>query len=88
VEVKVGDGSLGYPGVEWDRILLTACAPEIPKPLIEQLSIGGRIGAPVGSNYLFQTWVVGEKQEDGRLKIEEMGGCSFVPLIGKYGWKP
>lgn len=88
VEVKVGDGSLGYPGVEWDRILLTACAPEIPKPLIEQLSIGGRIGAPVGSNYLFQTWVVGEKQENGRLKIEEMGGCSFVPLIGKYGWKP
>jgi len=87
VEVRVGDGSLGCPGVSWDRILVTACTPQIPKPLIEQLAVGGRIGAPVGSNYLFQTWVVGEKQKDGTLKLEEKGGCSFVPLLGKYGWK-
>jgi protein-L-isoaspartate(D-aspartate) O-methyltransferase len=87
VEVKVGDGSLGYPGVAWDRILLTACTPQIPKPLLEQLAIGGKIGAPVGTNYLFQTWTVVEKREDGTLKTEEMGGCSFVPLVGKYGWR-
>lgn len=86
VEVRVGDGTLGVEGT-WNRILVTACTPEIPPPLIKQLAVNGRIGAPVGTNYLFQTWTVGEKQKDGSMKFEEMGGCSFVPLIGKFGWK-
>ncbi len=88
VKVVVGDGTCGYPnGAPWDRILVTACAPELPKPLIEQLKVGGRLGAPVGQHYMFQTWVVAEKLGEEDLKIQERGGCSFVPLVGKCGWK-
>jgi len=88
VSVVVGDGSLGYEkGAPWDRILVTACAPEIPKPLIKQLKVGGKLGAPVGRHYMFQTWTIAEKQEKEAIKISEHGGCSFVPLIGKCGWK-
>lgn len=88
VKVVVGDGTCGYlNGAPWDRILVTACAPELPKPLIEQLKVGGKLGAPVGQHYMFQTWVVAEKRGEKELKIHERGGCSFVPLVGKCGWK-
>ncbi|MEM2889909.1 MAG: protein-L-isoaspartate O-methyltransferase [Candidatus Hadarchaeum sp.] len=87
VRVIIGDGTCGYEeGAPWDRILVTACAPEIPKPLIEQLKIGGRLGAPIGQHYMFQTWTVVEKREKKTI-VHEYGGCSFVPLVGKYGWK-
>ncbi len=87
VQVVVGDGTCGYKKeAPWDRILVTACAPELPKPLVEQLKVEGKLGAPVGKHYMFQTWVVA-KRSKGELKIEERGGCSFVPLVGKCGWK-
>lgn len=86
VEVVVGDGTCGYEeGAPWDRILVTACAPRIPEPLIRQLAEGGRLGAPVGEHSLMQTWTVVEKK-GGKIEVTEHGGCSFVPLIGKYGW--
>jgi protein-L-isoaspartate(D-aspartate) O-methyltransferase len=88
VQVVTGDGTCGYErGAPWDRILVTACAPELPKPLIAQLKIGGKLGAPVGQHYMLQTWIVAEKQDEKKLKIQEYGGCSFVPLVGRYGWK-
>lgn len=88
VKVVVGDGTCGYEkGAPWDRILVTACTPELPKPLIKQLKVEGRLGAPVGQHYMFQTWVVAEKRGEKELKIHEHGGCSFVPLVGKCGWK-
>jgi protein-L-isoaspartate(D-aspartate) O-methyltransferase len=88
VKVIVGDGTCGY-GKEapYDRILVTACAPELPKPLVEQLKIGGKLGAPVGQHYMFQTWTVAEKRSEKEINVREFGGCSFVPLLGKYGWK-
>lgn len=88
VQVVVGDGTCGYEReAPWDRILVTACAPELPRPLIAQLKIGGKLGAPVGQHYMFQTWLVAEKQDEKKVKIQERGGCSFVPLVGKHGWK-
>ena len=88
VQVVTGDGTCGYErGAPWDRILVTACAPELPEPLIAQLKIGGKLGAPVGQHYMLQTWIVAEKQNEKKLKIQEHGGCSFVPLVGRYGWK-
>ncbi len=88
VQVVVGDGTCGYEKeVLWDRILVTACAPTLPKPLIAQLKIGGKLGAPVGQHYMNQTWLVAEKRDEKNLKIQECGGCSFVPLVGKHGWK-
>ncbi len=88
IRVIVGDGTQGYEEeAPWDRILVTACAPAPPKPLIEQLKRGGKLGAPVGEQYMHQVWTVLEKTGDGKLKIHRYCGCSFVPLIGKYGWK-
>lgn len=88
VKVIVGDGTCGYEKeAPWDRILITACAPEIPQPLIQQLKIGGKIAAPVGRHYMVQTWIVAEKRGEDEIDVQERGGCSFVPLVGKYGWK-
>ncbi|MEM0358536.1 MAG: protein-L-isoaspartate(D-aspartate) O-methyltransferase [Candidatus Hadarchaeales archaeon] len=87
VEVVVGDGTCGYPpGAPWDRILITACSPGFPPPLLEQLKVGGRMGAPVGHFYASQVWKVAEKTERG-IEVENYSPCSFVPLLGKYGWK-
>ena len=88
ISVVVGDGSLGYEkGAPWDRILMTACAPEIPEPLVKQLKVGGKLGAPVGKHYMYQTWTVVEKTGEKETIIKEHGGCSFVPLVGKFGWR-
>lgn len=88
VKVVVGDGTLGHDeGAPWDRILVTACAPSIPKPLLDQLKVGGKLGAPVGEHYMFQTWTVAEKTKEGEIEVTKHGGCSFVPLVGAHGWK-
>ena len=88
VQVVVGDGTCGYKKeAPWDRILVTACAPEIPRPLVEQLEVGGKIAAPVGQHYMFQTWVVVHKRSEKETSTQGRGGCSFVPLVGKHGWK-
>jgi protein-L-isoaspartate(D-aspartate) O-methyltransferase len=88
VKVVVGDGTLGYEeGAPWDRILVTACAPSIPEPLLDQLKTGGKLGAPVGENYMFQTWVIAEKVREGEVRMRQHGGCSFVPLVGAHGWE-
>jgi len=88
VKVIVGDGTLGYEkGAPWDRILVTACAPEVPKPLVNQLNVGGRLAAPVGRHYMAQTLVSVEKVSERKTRTQRHGGCSFVPLVGKYGWK-
>lgn len=85
VQVVVGDGTCGYKKeAPYDRILVTACAPDIPQPLIEQLKTSGRIAAPVGQHYMYQRWIVMDKRGE---KKRDCGGCSFVPLVGKYGWK-
>lgn len=82
-----GDGSLGYEAASpYDRIIVTAAAPDIPQPLINQLKPGGRMVIPVGDAYLQYLTVV-LKREDNRIEVERGTPCVFVPLIGKYGWK-
>jgi protein-L-isoaspartate(D-aspartate) O-methyltransferase len=86
VEIIEGDGTLGYPDMApYDRILVTAAAPGIPPPLVEQLKPGGRLIIPVGERYI-QELVVVKKDLDGTLEEVGLGGCAFVPLIGKHGW--
>jgi len=85
VEVVVGDGSKGLPEkVPFDGIIITAAAPEIPRPLLEQLGVGGRLVAPVGSDF-FQEMVKVTKTKEG-LKKEIHPGFRFVPLIGEHGF--
>jgi protein-L-isoaspartate(D-aspartate) O-methyltransferase len=88
VTIIVGDGSKGYlEKAPYDRIFVAAAAPQIPKPLVEQLKPGGILLIPVGSPSLFQTLLKVTKGADGKLKEESLGGVAFVPLIGEYGFK-
>ncbi len=88
VSVVTGDGTLGYAEkAPYHRIYVTAGAPEIPQPLLEQLAPGGRLLIPVGTR-LGQRLLLVEKLESGEVKTRKIIDCVFVPLIGRYGWKP
>jgi len=87
ITVICGDGSLGYPEeAPYDRVLVTAAAPYVPKPLIEQLGNRGILVIPVGGVHLFQT-LVRVRKKDGKILEENLGGVAFVPLIGEHGFK-
>lgn len=88
VHVIVGDGTKGFPPkAPYDRIIVTAGAPKVPEPLIEQLKVGGKILIPVGSYHLWQELLeVIKISEDNKVKIKNHGGVAFVPLIGEHGW--
>jgi len=87
VLVKLSDGTLGWDEyAPYDRILVTAGAPSVPEPLIDQLAPGGTLVIPVGSNSL-QELVRVTKREDGSVKEDRMGSCVFVRLVGKHGWE-
>jgi protein-L-isoaspartate(D-aspartate) O-methyltransferase len=87
VEIHVGDGTLGYPPVSpYDRIVVTAAAPSIPQPLIDQLAQGGRMVIPVGGAEM-QSLKVVYKDTQGAVATEDYGNCLFVPLVGKFGWE-
>jgi protein-L-isoaspartate(D-aspartate) O-methyltransferase len=84
--VKCFDGTLGWAAhAPYDGILVAAGGPTIPEPLIAQLKIGGRLVVPVGDSRDSQRLIRVIKAETGR-KIEDHGGCAFVPLIGQHGW--
>ncbi len=86
VKIKVGDGTLGWPEeAPFDAIIVTAAAPGIPKPLLDQLAMGGRLIIPVGDRSS-QTLDVVHKTPEG-LEHDYRGGCRFVKLIGSYGWE-
>jgi protein-L-isoaspartate(D-aspartate) O-methyltransferase len=83
---KVGDGTLGWPEESpFDRIIITAGAPEIPDTLISQLAEDGIIVAPVGSRYS-QVLIKGIKKKGSLVTISSVP-CVFVPLVGEKGWK-
>ena len=86
VEVVVGDGTLGYPPrAPYDAILVSAAAPYIPQPLVDQLAIGGRMVLPVGNRDL-QELIFLRRDEDGFRQVR-LDGCAFVPLIGEAGFR-
>jgi len=80
------DGSQGYQHeAPYDRILVTAAAPDIPKPLTDQLKPdNGVLIIPVGGTYYFQT-LYRITRKNSKLTRENLGGVAFVPLTGKYG---
>ncbi len=86
VEIKIFDGTFGWMQESpFDAILVTAGSPDIPQPLIDQLAVGGRLVIPVGDAFVQDLFRV-TKTEEG-VKKEDLGGCRFVKLIGKYGWE-
>ncbi|MGM0452866.1 MAG: protein-L-isoaspartate(D-aspartate) O-methyltransferase [Thermodesulfobacteriota bacterium] len=83
---RYGDGTLGWKEESpFDAIIVTAGAPEIPKPLIDQLAEGGRMVIPVGSSFS-QTLIKIYRDQQG-IHQSELGGCRFVKLVGQRGWK-
>lgn len=84
--VKVFDGTYGWSDqAPFDRIIVAAAAPEVPKPLLEQLSRSGKLVIPIGpegNQRLARVMRVGT-----RLQVEDCGVAEFVPLVGKFGWK-
>lgn len=86
IRFSVGDGSLGLPeDAPFERIIVTAGAPEVPETLISQLSEGGIIVIPVGD--LRSQQLLKCIKRGGRLIEEHHTPCVFVPLIGQYAWK-
>ena len=84
VEVVVGDGTRGLPEhAPYDRILVAAAAPSVPRPLIEQLAEGGRMVMPVGRPDVQVLQLVRKSQ--GEIFSSNLEGCRFVPLIGEGG---
>jgi len=82
-----GDGSKGLPNkAPFDRIIVTAGAPSVPKSLIEQLTVGGVMIIPVGDNQS-QKMIRIIKEGDKKIKKETFDYFSFVPLLGDEGWK-
>ncbi len=81
IRLFYGDGGKGVPAfAPYDRILITAAAPEIPETLVEQLKTGGLLVAPLGKGGV-QTMVRMKKENDGQLSMEEFGAFRFVPML-------
>jgi len=86
VELRLGDGTLGWPQVEpFDAIIVAAGGPEIPQALQQQLVIGGRLVMPVGSETL-QTLIKVTRRGDKEFEREALRAVMFVRLIGEQGW--
>ncbi|MBI4598326.1 MAG: protein-L-isoaspartate(D-aspartate) O-methyltransferase [Candidatus Omnitrophica bacterium] len=85
VHLTTGNGSLGWPEhAPYDAIIVTAAAPDVPPPLVEQLEDGGRLVLPIGpAESQILTHI---KKEGHRLVRRPLGSCIFVPLLGAYGW--
>lgn len=85
IRYKVFNGTLGWPEyAPYDGIIVTAAAPRIPKPLLEQLAEGGRVLVPVGDR-LGQSLIKVTRVDRGFFE-KDLGGVRFVRLIGDYGW--
>jgi protein-L-isoaspartate(D-aspartate) O-methyltransferase len=85
VQVEVGDGTQGWLALApYDAIVVTAAAPSVPAPLVEQLSDGGRLVIPVGSMY--QQSLVLLRKRHGRVSRSYLSSVRFVPLVGQHGW--
>lgn len=87
VSVKVFDGSYGWrEHAPYDAIVVAAAAPDVPAPLISQLSATGRLVVPVGPPNRQRLLVV-KKLPSGRTRTEDAGDVAYVPLVGRFGWE-
>jgi len=84
--IRVSDGTLGWPDeAPFDGIIVTAGAPKVPQPLVDQLAMGGRLVLPVGDR-MSQSLILVERVPEGIQKTD-LGGVRFVDLVGKWGWE-
>jgi protein-L-isoaspartate(D-aspartate) O-methyltransferase len=87
VHAKYGDGTIGWTEfAPYDGIIVTAGSPSIPLKLKEQLAVGGRMVIPVGDKVSQKLYLIKKISED-KFDIETIPEFTFVPLIGREGWK-
>ena len=86
IVTKYSDGTTGWADESpFDAIIVTAGAPDIPKKLLDQLAVGGRMVLPVGDQYSQE--LIKIFRDDQGIHKSNLGGCRFVKLVGEYGWK-
>lgn len=86
VHVHCGDGSLGLEEcAPFDAILVSAAAPTVPAPLLDQLAEGGRLAIPVGWEEHQEFRIL--HKAAGQITSRAVEECRFVPLIGRHGWR-
>jgi len=87
IMIKTGDGTTGWNDFKpFDKIIVTASGKDVPGPLLDQLKAPGKLAMPVGSKFS-QTLLLVEKNSKGDILEKGICGCTFVPLIGRYGWE-
>jgi protein-L-isoaspartate(D-aspartate) O-methyltransferase len=85
VSMLLGDGTLGWREyAPYDAILVSAGAPEVPQPLLEQIAERGRMLVPVGTRE--EQHLLLYRRIDGQLEHKEVAPVRFVPLVGHHGW--
>ncbi|HSK18180.1 MAG TPA: protein-L-isoaspartate(D-aspartate) O-methyltransferase [Longimicrobiales bacterium] len=85
IALLVGDGTIGWSRyAPYDAILVAAASPDVPQALLDQLAEGGRMLIPIGDRNE-QTLTLFEKTGDG-VQREDITACTFVPLLGRFGW--
>ncbi len=85
VHTKVGDGYYGWPeAAPFDAIMVTAAASHVPPPLLKQLKPGGRMVIPLGAQFMTQSLMLVEKQNDGTVTNRQILPVAFVPLTGGH----
>lgn len=86
IMIKTGDGTMGWKDFgPFDKIVVTASGKEVPGSLLEQLKAPGRLVMPVGPRFT-QMLLLVEKDSKAGITEKDICGCTFVPLIGRYGW--
>ena len=86
IHMQRSDGTLGMPAAApFDRIIVTAGGPQIPRPLLEQLAVDGIMLIPVGARPRTQR-LMRIMRRQGRLCSEDLGSAVFVDLVGDHGW--
>lgn len=85
IRSKLDDGTMGWPdNGPYDAIIVTAGGPEVPQPLVDQLSDNGRLIIPVGDQHVQQLQLVQKKE--GQVEITSLASVRFVDLVGEHGW--
>ncbi len=86
VSMLLGDGTIGWREyAPYDAVLVSAGAPEVPAPLLDQLGEGGTLLIPLGSKE--EQWLVSFERRDGEVIRRDIAPVRFVPLLGTHGWQ-
>jgi len=86
VNLLLGDGTIGWRAyAPYDAILVSAAAPEVPAPLVEQLADGGRMLVPIGGRDEQSLHLI--TRRIGQIEDQDLGPVRFVPLLGAHGWE-